>query len=237
MNLNCLIVDDESLARRVIKRFLDDVPFLTLVGECKNAIEASQAIRENDIDLIFLDINMPKLSGLDFLKTLPNPPMAIVTTAYREYALEGYELDVVDYITKPIAFDRFLKAVNKAQKRKEETMPPQSVEKDTASNFFFVKTDKKLQKINADDILYIEGFGEYVKIHTEKECVITYLALKSLEESLSPSIFVRVHKSFIISIPKINNVEANIIRIQQHRIPVGQGYKKRFLDKVKALTR
>ncbi|BDD04152.1 LytR/AlgR family response regulator transcription factor [Aureibacter tunicatorum] len=243
--MNCLIVDDEALARRVVKRFLEDVPFLNLVQECKSAVEAINALVENEVDLIFLDINMPKLNGLDFLRTITNPPMVIITTAYREYALESYEFDVVDYITKPFSFDRFIKAVNKAQSRYSASQQPAvipsnvNIVEESASDavqhrFFFVKTDKKLQKVDFDELKFVEGFGEYVKLHLDKEVIVTYMTMKNLESSLPDQEFIRIHKSFIISIGRIDNIEGHIVRIGDKLLPIGQGYRKNFMAIIKS---
>jgi len=229
--LNCLIVDDEPPAQRIVEKYIADIPFLTVTGKCKNAIEAADLLRRQKTDLIFLDINMPKLSGLDFLRTLQNPPMVIITTAYREYALEGFELNVVDYLKKPFSFDRFFTAVNKATSRltvASKQSPPSASPSDVMSGFFFIRKDKATYKVFLDDILYIESIGDYLKIHTTNHMHTVYQTLKKMSRRLPDHQFCRVHKSFIIPIKKIDSILGNIIKIDSHVIPIGSTYKKEF---------
>lgn len=204
MKLNCLIVEDEPLAANVIEKYIGKIEGLILIEKCTNAISAFNILNKQKIDVLFLDIKMPQISGIEFLKTLKNPPKIILTTAYRDYALEGYELDVIDYLLKPISFERFLKAVNKLLFSSAYQLPViQSLSKNSDSGEnIFVKSDKKMVKINLNDILYIEGLKDYIQIVTSKEKVITYLSLSAIEEKLPKELFIRIHRSFIVSFKK-----------------------------------
>ena len=236
MKIKCLIVDDETLAQKVVEKYAYDIPSLEVVAKAKNAMQALDILHTTDIDLMFLDINMPKLSGLSFLKTLKNPPLVVITTAYREYAYEGFELDVVDYLKKPFSFERFLMAINKVQ----EKMKPQSTVSNYILNkparqqidesFIFLKSEKKTYKIDLKEILFIESVGDYVKVYTKEKVILSYYTLKKLESMLSNTHFPRVHKSYIVSISKINSFEGNQIKIQDQIIPIGRNYKQSFND-------
>ena len=236
--IRCIIVEDEIPAQKILEKYVLDVPFLQLIGKYSDAIEASGIINTEKIDLIFLDINMPKISGIAFLKIMKNPPMVIFTTAYREYAHEGFELDAVDYLHKPYSFERFLSAVNKAFRRLRSTGPESEV---TANNnttqnqpdFIFVKEDSTTYKVSLIDILYIESIGDYIKIHTANKIYITYQTLKKMDENLPSNVFVRVHKSFIVSFNKIDSIQGNVIKMGNHEIPVGYSYRKSFSERVK----
>jgi len=243
MIINCLIVDDEELAQRVVEKYISDIPELNLVAKCDNAMEASSALRANEIDLIFLDINMPKISGLNFLRGLKNPPMVIITTAYREYAVEGFELDVVDYLNKPFSFDRFFTAVNKVidkmqlQEHKQDNYILQpEIRQQIEESFIFIKSDKITYKIDYKDVLYIESVGDYVKIITSQKVYMAYQSLKHLESILSNKHFPRIHKSFIVAIAKINSIEGNMIKINDNTIPIGRSYKANFLKIVDSFS-
>lgn len=202
--IRCLIIDDEPLAQRVIEKYAQDLPSLEIVGKCNQAIEAMEIVHQEPIDLMFLDINMPRLSGIDFLKTMNHPPLVIITTAYAEYALEGYELDVVDYLMKPFSFERFVKAIHKVQDQlttrnfQEEKETPR--EKIPEEQFVFVKSGKKTFKVDYNDLLYIEALGDYVKIFTKERMIVSYLSMKHIESILPPARFPRIHKSYIISL-------------------------------------
>ncbi|MBI9034224.1 MAG: response regulator transcription factor [Bacteroidales bacterium] len=239
MQIKCLIVDDEPLAQRVVEKYMADLPELVLVKKCNDAIEARDVLFSEEIDLMFLDINMPKLTGLTFLKTLKNPPLVIITTAYREYALEGFELDVVDYLNKPFSFERFLNAINKVtdriqsrqkQKVKIPAESPQMSIAQAEEAFIFVKSDKITYKVDHKDILYIESVGDYVKIITDDKSILSYQSLKKLEEILPAKYFPRIHKSFIISVSRIDSIEGNQIKIKDITIPIGRNYKQHFQD-------
>jgi DNA-binding LytR/AlgR family response regulator len=235
--MNTLIIDDEPLALDVLETYISKMPELHLVGRCSNALEANEMLRKHDIDLIFLDIQMPQLSGVDFIKTLSNPPLFIFTTAYSNYALEGYELNAIDYLLKPISLDRFMKAVNKAleqfelRKRDEASESQGGVE---GEDFFFVKADKKLVKIKYDEILYIEGLKDYVIIRLEQGRVVTLQTMKSLEDKLPLSKFKRIHRSYIVSIDKIHAVDGTSVDVyekgQIKQLPIGKNYRDEILE-------
>lgn len=225
-----LIVDDEPIAHRIIERYCNDLPHLEHAGDCYDALEAMQFLSKEPVDLMFLDINMPKLKGFDFLKTLANPPKVIVTTAYKEFALEGYELNVADYLLKPFSFERFVKAVNKAVDINTPAMP--AVPMVTASTTttpgkqrLFLKGDKKHHQVAFSDILFVEAFGNYAKVYLQDEMIITHEKLSSFEQLLPSADFIRVHKSFIIAVEHISLIEGNRIKIKGHEIPIGQVYK------------
>jgi len=239
--MNAIIVDDEPLARDVLETYLERMPDVNLVATCSNAFEANQALKDNQVDLMFLDIQMPQLTGMDFLRTLQNPPMVIFTTAYSEYAIEGFELDALDYLLKPISFDRFVKAVNRAKEQKNlqtggaesavATEPADAQgESDLEEDFIFVKADKKLIKINYDDVLYIEGLKDYVIIRCNDNRVITLQTMKSLEARLPSKIFKRIHRSYIINMSKVEAVMGNMIEITEKgakkHLPIGKNYRE-----------
>lgn len=222
MNINCICIDDEKLARALLKDYISQVSFLNDLGQFKNPLEALQVLETEKIDLIFLDIQMPEMTGIEFLKTLQDSPKIIFTTAYAEYAVEGYQFEVADYLLKPFSFDRFLQAVNKAKKM---ISLHQNQMADTTKNYIIVKSDHRMFKIDYQDILYIEGLKEYVSIYTtENKRIITLMALKNLEITL-PANFIRVHKSYIVSFEKISALEGNQLIIGSHKIPVGKNYR------------
>jgi len=231
--IKVIIVDDEPLALDILETFIEKMPDLRLVTRCNNALEAHEALKNNSIDIMFLDIQMPQLTGIDFVKTLANPPMVIFTTAYSEYAVEGFELDAVDYLLKPIAFERFTKSVNKAiEKMKSQSAEISSINEE--DGFFFVKADKKFIKVNFDDILYIEGLKDYVIIRQDTTRVITLQTMKSLEAKLPSTVFRRIHRSYILNINKIKAVVGNMVEIvekgQAKHIPIGKNYRDALLE-------
>lgn len=232
--VNVIIVDDEPLAQDVLETYVEKVPDLNLVRKCNNALEANEVLKSESIDLMFLDIQMPQLTGIDFLKTLSNPPLVIFTTAYDNYAIEGFELNALDYLLKPISLERFIKAVNKALDQLELQKKEISSEPITAgSDYIFVKADKKLVKINYNDILYIEGLKDYVIIRMDASRVITLQTMKSLEDKLPVSIFKRIHRSYIINLNKINAIVGNMVEIieknQPKHLPIGKNYREELL--------
>lgn len=238
--MNCIAIDDEPLALNVIKDFASKIPFLNLIAVFTNPIDAIQTLKDKKIDLVFLDIQMPHITGLDFIKTLQNPPMVIFTTAYSSYALDGFELNAVDYIVKPFSFERFLKSVQKAydlynlNRSKQWQNKSNQAEKPPA--FIMVKVEYSTVRIDVGNILYIEGLKDYVKIYTGPKFILTKSTLKNLEEKLPSNHFFRVHKSFIVSIPKIDLIENNRIRIGDRYIPVGNQYRTdfyRYLEKIR----
>ncbi|RZL69508.1 MAG: response regulator transcription factor [Pedobacter sp.] len=242
MILKCIAVDDEPLALDIIADYVAKVPFLELVKRTENAIEAMQLVQEGNIDLVFLDIQMPELTGIQFLKIAGNKASYILTTAYSQYALESYDLNVSDYLLKPIAFDRFYKAVEKVrnQRQKQETTAVPVPEPVAApvnapiQDFIFVKTEHKIQKIELDDILYIEGLKDYISIFTKNERVITLQNMKKMEETLPKGDFIRVHKSYIIAVDKIESIERSRIAIAGKTIPVGDTYRDAFFKLIDA---
>ncbi|MBL0741959.1 LytR/AlgR family response regulator transcription factor [Chryseolinea lacunae] len=231
--LKCVIIDDEPLARECIANYVKEVNFLQLVGTGTNPMDLTRIADEQPVDLVFLDIETPVINGIEFLKMTPNPPIVIITTAYPSYALEGFQLDVLDYLVKPITFNRFFKAINKAKDYHQLLHNATgSTPKADAIDYFFIKCDYKYEKIYFDDILYIQAMQNYITIHTQKGKYITLLYLKSIEEKLDASAFIRVHKSYIVSIPKIEAIENNDIVIQTHRIPISRNYQTEVLSKV-----
>ncbi|MDQ3142394.1 MAG: LytTR family DNA-binding domain-containing protein [Bacteroidota bacterium] len=225
--IRTLIVDDEPLAQEILQTYISQIPNLFLVASCNNAIEANDILRKEPVDLMLLDIEMPQLTGIEFLRSQEHAPMTIFTTAYREFAIQGFELNAIDYLLKPISFERFLKAINKVS-AKIQLEAPKSLEA-LAATFIFVKADKKLIKLNFADIIYIEGLKDYVIIHTETQRVITLQTMKSLEEKLPEHIFLRAHRSFIINLNKIQAIVGNGIEVvergQVKHLPIGKNYK------------
>jgi DNA-binding LytR/AlgR family response regulator len=224
MKISCIIIDDEPLARAGVRDYTERVGFLQVAGEFKSAEEARPFLEERPVDLMFLDINMPKLSGLDFIKSLEQSPLVIFTTAYREFASESYDLDALDYLVKPITFERFYKAVNKAYQHFEHTKRP-------ALDHFYVKVDGVITKVNMEEVLYIEGMKDYIKIFlSDKSRLITLLSLKQVEAQLPPDQFVRVHRSFIVSKSKVERIEGNIIHMAGQEIPIASNLRAEVLD-------
>lgn len=233
--IKTIIVDDEPLAQDIIETYVTQLPNLELVAKCSNAIEANQVLQNNEVDLMFLDIQMPQLTGIEFMKSLENPPLVVFTTAYSEYAVEGFEMNAVDYLLKPISIDRFMKAVNKVElKLKENSTGSQQM--DIADDHFFVKADKKLVKVNFDDILYIEGLKDYVIIRQEEGRVITLQTMKSLEGRLPSSQFKRIHRSYIVNTKRINALVGNMVELKEKgetkNIPVGKIYREELLNMI-----
>jgi len=227
--IQCAILEDEPLAQNILKKYIEDHPALELFAICSNAEEAQKVLLRQHVELLFLDINLPKLSGINFLKTLPHRPLVIFTTAYPEYAVEGFELDAIDYLLKPFSFERFLKAANKAvQQLNKKEIVDQS-----APSFIFLKADKKVHKVNLDDILHIEAAGDYIKVVTENGHYTVNDTLKSLQEELPPVQFIRVHKSYIISRTKIKFFEGNYVKVGNADIPIGNSYREEISTRLK----
>lgn len=224
--INTIIVDDEPLALDVLETYIEKLPSLNLVARCGNAMEAFEVLKKENIDLIFLDIQMPQLTGIEFLKSLSNPPKVIFTTAYPNYALDGYELNVTDYLLKPIPFDRFMMAVNKVESGADDAASEKKEKKD----FIFVKSDKKLIKVKYKDIKYIEGLKDYVIIRiVDNSRVITLQTMKSLEAKLPSKLFRRIHRSYIVGLDKIDAVVGNMIEIDKKHLPIGKNYRDELL--------
>jgi DNA-binding LytR/AlgR family response regulator len=232
MEIKAIIVDDEPLAQKVIEQYARKLPNLVITAKCNDAICAHQALKEQKTDLIFLDINMPKLSGISFLKNLKEPPLVIFTTACSEYALEGFELDAVDYLKKPFSFDRFCKAFFKAEELLRMKKAIQQSDKHTEDEaaFFFIKSNKKNYKINFADICFVEGLGDYVQVHTTDQKLVTNLTMKKILEILPEKMFYRIHKSYIISLNKLELTEGNTVVVNKKRLPVGNSYRQQFME-------
>jgi len=261
--LNCVIVDDEPLAREGLADYVKEIDFLQLAGVCINPVELGKLLGSQKIDLVFMDIQMPKMNGIDFLRILQNPPMVIITTAFSEYALDGFQLNVLDYLLKPITFDRFFKAVARARDYHLLTARPVSAESGAqpgpqsggqpglrggaqpgplqggqpgalqrGEDFVFIKCSNKFEKIQFADILYIEALQNYVAIYTSKGKYLTLLYLKNIEQNLDRNVFIRVHKSYIVPIGRIDSIDGNEIRIGTHRIPISRNYRDQVIRQV-----
>ena len=225
----CMIVDDEALARQVIQSHLQMMPGFEVVAVCCNASEAATALKNSEVDLVFLDIQLPGMTGLDFLRTLPNPPLVILTTAYGEYALESYEFNVMDYLLKPVSFERFRKAINKVVDGNLYTKT--AIEKDRASaERIFIKSGNKFFKVNFSEIIYIEAMKDYLKIHTADYKLVTHQTMTEMEKILPAKQFIRVHKSFIVSVAHIRSVYGSSIETEKDTIPIGLSYKNTVMN-------
>jgi len=231
MSYTCLIVDDEQLARQLLKEYVSKITTLELKGMCKNPLEAMAILEREQIDILFLDIQMPELTGVEFVKTLQNKPAIIFTTAYSEYALEGYQLDVIDYLVKPFPLDRFLKAVNKATSF-IDLQRKALINHEIEGEYVLLHADHKIYKVMLDDIQYIEGLKEYVSYFTREKRIIVLQSLKSIEESLPSDKFIRVHRSYIVPIHKIKTLDGNQVQIGDKLIPIGRSYKEDVMKRV-----
>ena len=235
--IDCLIVDDEEPARKLVESYISRLPHLNIVAKCANPLEAMLVLQEHSIDLFFLDIQMPELTGIEFLRTLPERSLVIFTTAYKDYALEGYDLDVVDYLLKPFRFERFLQAVNKATKimrleaKSNDVDPLVTSQTKDDRDYELVKSDFKIFRIFHDDILYIESMKEYVAYHTPEGRILSLGSLKRLEKELPPDKFIRIHKSYIVSVSNISALEGNLVHVGKNvKLPIGPSYKSRVLS-------
>ena len=228
MVIRCLIIDDEPLARQLLESYVQQVKALQLVQSCSTAIEAFEVLHQQDVDLMFLDIQMPGITGLNFLKSLKQPPKVIFTTAYMEHAVEAFELEAVDYLLKPVTFERFIKAIQKVNKREE----PAVITPQPTDNVLFIKENKRLVRIAHSDILYLEGFGDYVKVATINQIHVTYSTLNKLGELLPLNHFIRIHRSYIINLNKLQFLEGNYVQVAGQSIPIGLTYKESLLLKL-----
>lgn len=224
MKISCIIVDDEPASREILERYISNCKSINLIASCKNAFEATELINRDEIHLIFLDINMPKLSGLKFYKTLTNPPFVIFTTAYPEFAVDGFEVDAIDYLLKPFSFERFLKSVNKVltvfnQKGNSNQNP-----------FIVLKSDKKLYRVSVHEINYLEALGDYVKVDYLNQSIIVHETFQNLLTQLKESNLFRVHRSFAVSLNKFDHIEGNMVKIKGKSIPIGLTYRSEFLN-------
>ena len=234
--MKCLIVDDEPLAIEVIESYIDRLDDFEIVAKCSNALKAFEILQKQQVDVIFLDIQMPKLTGIEFLKSLQNPPKVIFTTAYRDYAIESYEWDVADYLLKPISFDRFLKAVSKLYKENKATVSIAPAAQGTVKEepYIYLKVDKKMVKILLQDILYIESLKDYVRIKTTGKTVVTHQKISYLEEKLPEECFMRIHRSYIVSLSKVESYSPTVIEVPSQALPIGRNYKNQVLTALNA---
>lgn len=232
--MRCLAVDDEPLALSILENFCKKIPSIELLATAADGIEAVEILKKEEVYLLFIDINMPHMSGIEVVKMLENPPMVIFTTAYQNYALEGFEVSAIDYLLKPFSFDRFFKAVNRAQKQfdlinNSSTIASVSTSSSEIADYIMVKSDYSVVKLLFSSILYIEGLKDYVKIYTTEKNIVTKSTMKNIEERLPKNIFMRTHKSFVININNIDSFENNHIVIKDNQLPLGQQYKEQFL--------
>ena len=235
MKISCVIIDDEPLARKGLKEYIADVDFLQLNGEFDNPVKAMELLAKEEVQLLFLDIQMPKITGIDFFKALKNAPPVIFTTAFPQYALDGFELNALDYLVKPISFERFLKAAMRAKEFyevRQKNIAEKSVTPVVSPEYFFIKADNKLVKIFYEEILFAEALQNYVVIHTADKKYITYLTFKSVKDYLPDDKFLKTHKSYIVSVSKVDSIEANDIRIGQHHIPISRNLKDEVMDRL-----
>jgi len=243
----CMIVDDEFLARKLLSSYVEKLPNWELIKVCQNALEAVEILSKQYVDVLLLDIHMPDLTGIELLNTISHPPITILTTAYADYALDGYQLDVLDYLLKPIPFDRFVQAMNKASTQlnlirkalhandSEGIVTQDVAEHSSQPDHFFVKADYKLVKIKFDDILYIEGLREYISIFTPAKRHIVYHSLKKMENMLPPHRFIRIHKSYIVPMDQISSIYGNTVVLGDKELPVGKSYKQQLMDRIQQL--
>ena len=233
--LNCFIIDDEPLARKGIEEYVNEIDFLSLVGKAENPVKALPIICENKVDLIFLDIHMPKLNGIDFIRTMKNPPMIIITTAFPEYAIESYELNILDYLLKPVSLERFVKACNKAYDYHlltSNSSIPVLQAGIPSSDHFFVKCGNKFEKIPYDHVLYLEAMENYVVIQTKEKKYTTYLTFKGIEASLPEELFVRIHKSYLVAMNAIESIDGNEITVGNKQIPISRNFREHAMNKI-----
>jgi len=225
--IKAIIVDDEPLAQNVILQFAKAIPGLEIICTCDNALEASSKLKEESVDLMFLDVNMPRLSGLELLKNLAKPPLVILTTAYSDYAMEGYELNILDYLKKPFSFERFFKAVQKAE---DQIALRQAHKQESESDYIFIKANKKTIRVEFKSICYIEGLGDYIKIHLKDKHLVTNLSMKKMEELLPADQFFRTHKSYLIRLDQILSIEGNQVNVNGTKLPVGNNFRQEFQE-------
>jgi DNA-binding LytR/AlgR family response regulator len=229
MKIDCIVIDDEPLARKGIKEYIQDVDFLNFVNEFESPHKAMGLLNSNEVQLIFLDIQMPKMSGLDFLRSLPHAPPVIFTTAYPEFALDGFDLNALDYLVKPISFERFLKAVNRAKEYYELRQVNLTERK---PDYVFIKVDGRLVKIFFEEILFIEALQNYIAVYTEKKKYITYLTLHAMVEYLPQENFIKTHKSFVVALNKVTSIDGNLLQVSDHQVPVSRNIKDDVMSKL-----
>jgi DNA-binding LytR/AlgR family response regulator len=231
MIVNCVVIDDEPIARKLLQEYIEETDFLHLVGSAENPMKIIGLIDEKQVDLIYLDINMPKMNGMEFLRSASSLPMVIMTTAYGQYALEGFEMAVIDYLVKPFSLERFLKASQKALNLKILKEKSKTVSQDNGGHFY-VKCDGKLTRINYDDLLYIEAMENYIMLYTAREKFVVYLTLRKILEDLPENRFIQVHKSAIVNLDRVISIEGNLIHINNIQIPVGKSFYAEVMDRI-----
>ena len=229
--ISCIVVDDEPLARQLLEGYISQTPGLNCIAVCQSAVEAFSILHEHKVDVMFLDIQMPGITGINFLRSLKNAPKVIFTTAYTDYAVDAFELEALDYLLKPITFERFIKAIQKVNPRKEETTEHTS-SIDENNNYIFLKVDRRLVKINHTDIIYIEGYGDYLKVHTADQTYVTYMTFAKLEQLLPPSKFLRIHRSTVVNADHIRFAEGNFLRVKDQDLAIGQSYRDKLFNKL-----
>ncbi|HEV3324024.1 MAG TPA: LytTR family DNA-binding domain-containing protein [Puia sp.] len=231
MKLKCVIIDDEPIARKVLQEYIEEIDYLELVGQAENPLKAMTLLNAQEIDILLLDINMPKINGIDFLKSSRGDASVIITTAYAEYAVESYGLDVLDYLVKPIGFDRFLKACNKAKDAREAKKSTKG-QPQKPDDHFFIKSNNQIEKVFYNDLLYAEAMLNYVMLYTSSKKMMVYVTIKSLEEQLPADLFIKVHKSFIVNISKVKSIEGNILDIGNEKITISQGLREKVVSEI-----
>lgn len=230
MKIRCIVTDDEPMARKGLQGYIEKIDFLELVAVCENALELNSALKQQPADLLFLDIEMPYMTGIDFMKNFSAPPKVIFTTAYDKYALQGFELEVLDYLLKPISFERFLKAANKAYDHFK--LNSSASASSGEPEHLFVKADNKLEKVRFDEILFIEALENYIGIYTGDKKLVTHSTLKALQEKLPPQRFIQPHKSYLVAIDKIRAIEGNVLHIEQYQVPISKYQKEEVLERI-----
>jgi DNA-binding LytR/AlgR family response regulator len=231
MKLKCIIIDDEPVARKVLQEFVGEIDYLELIGYAENPLKAMPLLNEHDIDIVFLDINMPKINGIDFLKSYKTKARIIITTAYPVYAVEAYGLDVLDYLVKPVSFERFLKACNKVKELSDlKNTAPANAQK--PPDHFFIKCENQIEKVFYDDLLYAEAMMNYVMLYTTTKKMMVYITMKGLEEQLPVESFIKVHKSFIVNISKIKSIEGNILHVGNEKIAISQNLREKVINQI-----
>ncbi len=234
MNLNCVITDDEPIARDILEEYAKMIPGLNIIAKCRNAVETLEVLRHNSVDVLFTDIHMPGITGLDFIRSLKEPPAIIITTAYPNYAIDGFDIDAIDYLLKPISIDRFLRAINKVYRRLEtEETAEKPVAPTAEKTFFFIKSNADLVKISYDAIQYIEGLENYVRIHCEDKSIISFTTMKHMVDLLSRHGFLRIHRSYIINLSKVTSVQNHSFKIGNTELAIGKSYRKSVAEVLK----
>lgn len=231
MILNCIIIDDEPIARKLLQEYIEETDFLALAGTAENPLKATKLMNDLEVDLVFLDVNMPKMNGFQFLRSAVNLPMVIMTTAYGQYALDGFEHNVVDYLVKPFSLERFIKATQKALELKK-LKTKQEMQIPAAPDHFFVKSDGKIARVNYNELLYVEAMANYVTLYTTRKKMVVYLTMKGIQENLPAGQFLQVHKSYIVNTDKIAHIEGNMLDLGEAKITIGSSFADAVLERI-----